>query len=204
MGKINWSLNISTKQNEPTIKERIYSNDPLAILNLSKAINSLLDISTKYNPPLILCIGTDRSTGDSLGPLTGEHLTPLLRKFNVEVIGTIDTPLHASNLEKRLIELEYKILTSPVIAIDACLGHSKNVGSILVENAPIKPGAGVHKNLPLIGDISISGIVNVSGFMEFQVLQNTRLSVVLHMSRIIANGIYLSIKNHMEKTKQIL
>ena len=53
-----------------------------------------------------------------------------------------------------------------------------------------KPGAGVNKQLPEVGDIHITGIVNVSGFMEFFVLQNTRLNLVMKMAKTIANGIY--------------
>jgi putative sporulation protein YyaC len=66
----------------------------------------------------------------------------------------------------------------------------KNVGVIQVLDGPVKPGAGVNKELPAVGDIHITGIVNVSGFMEFFVLQNTRLNLVMKMAKTIANGIY--------------
>ena len=62
--------------------------------------------------------------------------------------------------------------------------------SVQVGEGPVKPGAGVNKDLPSVGDAHITGIVNVSGFMEFMVLQNTRLSLVLKMAKTIANGIY--------------
>ena len=55
---------------------------------------------------------------------------------------------------------------------------------------PVKPGAGVNKELPAVGDIHITGIVNVSGFMEYFVLQNTRLHLVMKMAKTIANGIH--------------
>ncbi|MGH2168427.1 DUF1256 domain-containing protein, partial [Enterococcus faecalis] len=48
---------------------------------------------------------------------------------------------------------------------------------------------GVKKDLPPVGDIHITGIVNISGFMEFTVLQNTRLNLVLKMAKLIAAGI---------------
>ena len=47
------------------------------------------------------------------------------------------------------------------------------------------PGAGVSKELPLVGEIFINGIVNVSGFLEYFVLQNTRLSLVFRLAEII-------------------
>ena len=47
---------------------------------------------------MFLCIGTDRSTGDSLGPLVGHKLRA--RKLRrAAVIGTLERPVHAMNLE---------------------------------------------------------------------------------------------------------
>lgn len=56
----------------------------------------------------------------------------------------------------------------------------------------LHPGAAVHKNLPKVGDIHITGIVNVGGSMEFYVLQNTRLHLVMSMADSIAQSIYLA------------
>ena len=56
----------------------------------------------------------------------------------------------------------------------------------------MKPGAGVNKDLPPVGDIHLTGIVNVGGFMEYFVLQNTRLSIVFHMADVIAECLYQS------------
>ncbi|MFT8319315.1 MAG: DUF1256 domain-containing protein [Bacillus sp. (in: firmicutes)] len=42
----------------------------------------------------------------------------------------------------------------------------------------------------MVGDIHITGIVNVSGYMEFLVLQSTKLSLVLKM----ANSIVLAVE----------
>ena len=53
----------------------------------------------------------------------------------------------------------------------------------------LKPGAGVNKQLPPVGEVHVTGIVNVSGFMEFFVLQNTRLNLVMKMAQTMASGI---------------
>ena len=76
-----------------------------------------------------------------------------------------------------------------IIAVDACLGHLHSVGSIQVGMGPLKPGAGVNKKLPEVGEVHITGIVNVAGFMEYFVLQNTRLSIVMKMADIISRSI---------------
>jgi putative sporulation protein YyaC len=138
---------------------------------------------------VFVCIGTDRSTGDSLGPLVGSLLEEKnLQSFNV--YGTLDEPIHAVNLKEKLTEIETKHLNPFIIGIDACLGRIKNIGLIQLLEGPVKPGAGVNKNLPAVGDMHITGIVNVSGFMEFYVLQNTRLNLVMKMAKTISNGIY--------------
>src|SRR5699024_11577215 len=45
------------------------------------------------------CIGTDRSTGDSLGPLTGTFLTELNPK-HLTIYGTLHHPVHATNMHE--------------------------------------------------------------------------------------------------------
>jgi putative sporulation protein YyaC len=132
---------------------------------------------------IIACIGTDRSTGDSLGPLVGYKLSKLGYK---NVIGTLSDPLHAMNLVERIKTFD---TNKKVLAIDACLGDHSNIGYFHISKGPIKPGAGVNKILPPVGDFSISGVVNVSGFMEFMVLQNTRLSLIMKMADEIVAGI---------------
>lgn len=175
-------------------KTRIHIEDCTAVTKLSNKLVELLDNCKKRDVPLVICIGTDRSTGDCLGPLTGSRLSSLLAGSGIRVLGTIDDPIHAQNLEQHLKEVTINYRNNPVVAVDACLGPLSNVGSILLEQSPLKPGAGVHKTLPAVGDISVSGVVNVGGFMEIQVLQNTRLSIVMKMSQVIVNSIFLAMQ----------
>lgn len=130
---------------------------------------------------LFLCIGTDRSTGDSLGPMVGT----MLSEEGYNVLGTIDNPVHALNIEQTVESINELYPDYTIVAIDACLGKASNVGKIMIHNEPIKPGMALGKELCSVGDISILGIVNISGYMEFQILQNTRLSLVMKMSSAI-------------------
>lgn len=181
---------------------RIPHDDFHSVENLSMELLRLLPRTT-HRPIVIVCIGTDRSTGDSLGPLVGS----LLEEKNIvsfNVYGTLDEPIHAVNLDERLKEIMIKHHDPYIIGIDACLGRMKNVGVIQVGDGPLKPGAGVNKELPAVGDIHITGIVNVSGFMEFFVLQNTRLNLVMKMAKTIANGIYQTSILHSQGRMQEL
>lgn len=170
-------------------KTKILHDEAGAAEKLAMELHAMFPSTTSRRPIVFVCIGTDRSTGDSLGPLVGtlleeKSISPFL------VYGTLEDPIHAVNLAEKLTEINEKHSHPFIIGIDACLGRMKSVGSLQVANGPVKPGAGVNKDLPAVGDMHITGIVNVSGFMEFFVLQNTRLNLVLKMAKTIANGIY--------------
>ncbi len=140
--------------------------------------------------PIILCIGTDRATGDCLGPLVGEQLQNYNSGF--AVYGSLLAPVHALNL-RNVINKIYEDNQNPfVIAIDASLGASSHVGYITVSDSPIAPGKGVNKKLPAIGDMSITGIVNVSGQNPNQ-LQSTRLYTVMQLANYIADSLKYAI-----------
>lgn len=173
---------------------RVHWNDPLAVEYLSLTIANL-PLTSRV---VLVCVGTDRSTGDCLGPLIGSRLVKERERGNlpqsVTIFGTLDEPVHALNLQQyklKLASADYR--ASTVIAIDACLGVSRNVGCISVKKGPLRPGTGVNKRLPWIGDYHIIGIVNVSGFMEHVVLQNTRLSLVMRMAEVVANSVVLAL-----------
>ncbi len=154
----------------------------------------------KKRPIIFLCIGTDRSTGDSLGPIIGDKLKFLVRN-KVILYGNLENPVHAKNLKQVIDEIEYTYNNPFIVAIDACLGNIQNVGKIFIEKKPLLPGAAVNKNLPPIGDLSITGVVNVCGNLEFMILQNTRLYTVMKLADVISRGIYHSLLKSLEENK---
>jgi putative sporulation protein YyaC len=161
---------------------------------ISEQLTAYLSHIPKNRPIIFVCIGTDRSTGDALGPLVGTRLHACnLSGFHL--YGTLEKPVHAVNLQETLDHIRDNHDNPFIIGIDACLGQMANVGNIKVAAGPVKPGAGVRKELPPVGDIHITGTVNVGGFMEFFVLQNTRLNLVFEMANTIAKAIYVSLIN---------
>lgn len=149
---------------------------------------------------LFACIGTDRSTGDSLGPLVGTGLS----ESGYTVIGTLHQPLHALNLEDALENIKQLYPNHFVVAIDACLGSSDHVGKIIVKNEPILPGAAFKKQLPPIGDVAIKGFVNISGYMEYEVLQSTRLSLVWDLAKEIITMCEMVMQDGIRENKILL
>ncbi|KUK35974.1 MAG: Putative sporulation protein, partial [Thermacetogenium phaeum] len=55
---------------------------------------------SSFRPVVLLGIGTDRSTGDSLGPLVGSRVNELAPGL-LPVFGTLDDPVHAVNLAEK-------------------------------------------------------------------------------------------------------
>lgn len=187
-------LLIPTREN----KGEVHVDDPLASTRLSIQVEKILQqlYTNKYDNIALICIGTDRSTGDSLGPLVGTHLGKISsQKF--EVYGNLENPVHAMNL-KEVTEEIYTHHANPfLIAIDACLGKVDNIGIVRAQEGPVRPGAGVNKKLSPVGDINVTGIVNVGGFMEYMVLQNTRLHLVTRMAEVISFGLRWGINSFL-------
>ncbi|SMC00174.1 putative sporulation protein YyaC [Thermanaeromonas toyohensis ToBE] len=172
-------------------KLKYHYQDPLVVEKLSSGLKEYLSqLNPDHSRPLVVMgIGTDRSTGDSLGPLVGSKLVSF-PDFPASVYGTLEDPVHASNLSEKLDLIRATYPHPFIIAVDACLGQADSVGTITLSPGALKPGAGVNKVLPAVGDIHFTGIVNVGGYMEYFVLQNTRLSLVMRMAERIALAIY--------------
>ncbi|MGY0694150.1 spore protease YyaC [Virgibacillus sp. FSP13] len=161
---------------------RMAYTDPDLLETMCEKITSWLpELPFEY---VVVCIGTDRSTGDALGPFIGTFFSELKPK-HITVYGTLNDPVHATNLNSYIQHINQQHKNPYIIAVDACLGKSNSVGSLITGIGPIKPGAALNKPLPPVGDIHITGVVNVSGFMEYSILQNTRLSIVVAMAKKI-------------------
>ncbi|MCM1468018.1 MAG: spore protease YyaC [Alistipes sp.] len=165
-------------------------------LDLSSLINAKMK---RDNQLIILCIGSDRSTGDSLGPLIGHKLSRY-NLDNVFIYGTLQEPVHASNIQ-HAIDAIYDNFDNPfIVAIDASLGTRNHVGYYTLGQGPLVPGLGVNRTLPAIGDIHITGIVNYSGLFDGMLLQTTRLSSVMTLADTISTGIIIGIRHCIHAT----
>ncbi|MBP2655912.1 MAG: sporulation protein YyaC [Firmicutes bacterium] len=179
---------------QPSAELKFNIQKPETSQKIAANISNLVsDVQQSQKEIIVLCIGTDRSTGDALGPLTGSKLQSLqLYPF---IYGTLEQPVHATNLEQTLLNIHETFANPFIIAVDACLGKLESVGCISLGLGPLKPGAAVNKKLPPVGDVYITGIVNVGGFMEHLVLQSTRLNLVIKMSEVIAYSLAQSLRD---------
>ncbi len=177
--------------------DRIFISEPDASKRIAQSVERALNDLWKpwHDGLVVLAIGTDRSTGDSLGPLVGTGLESYSSALGFSVWGTLDRPTHANNLEETVTRIRSEHEKPFIVALDACLGKIENIGSVTVAPGSLRPGAGVNKELPEVGDLHITGTVNVGGFMEYFVLQNTRLSLVINMADQIVVALRIAFKN---------
>ncbi|SHH18049.1 putative sporulation protein YyaC [Thermosyntropha lipolytica DSM 11003] len=166
-------------------------DEPYCFSKIEETIYQLLmEVEDIFSREIIyVCIGTDRATGDCLGPLTGSKLKSYLA--SAHIYGTLEEPVHAVNLSSTLLHIKENFSRPLIIAVDASLGNKDRIGYINIRKGAIKPGTALKKDLPEVGDFHISGVVNVGGFLEHMVLQNTRLYTVYRMAETIAQGLYL-------------
>jgi len=151
------------------------------------ALKKLLSDMTA--PPVVICVGSDLSVGDSLGPVTGTKLKEKLKGLNVYVYGTLSKPITAHEVKytEEFVRLTHP--DSPVIAIDAAVGVAGDIGLIKIAGRSLKPGSGANKKLVKLGDVSIMGIVAEKSLFNYSLFSATRLNIVYKMAEIIAEGV---------------
>ncbi|MBO7187631.1 MAG: spore protease YyaC [Clostridia bacterium] len=155
---------------------------------------ALLDYNEDNNLPIIVCIGSDLVLGDSLGPLVGTFLKQ--KGVGAYIYGTLNAPITAKEIDNIKIYLKKVHPNSAVIAVDAAVGGESDVGIIKINPFGLKPGLGVDKDLSIIGDISIVGVVASRSIRNENLFNLTRLNFVYKMAGVIAGGIEEYIKRY--------
>lgn len=106
---------------------------------------------------VVVCIGTTKVTGDSLGPLVGERL--LRAGIDAYVYGTGEAQVNGKTYGGYAEYLARHHGASLVIAVDACVGKGADVGKIRLSDNGVLAGGALGKKLGRIGDIGLLGIV---------------------------------------------
>ena len=137
--------------------------------------------------PIIVCVGSDLILGDSLGPLVGT----MLKQKNIKtyIYGNLNFPITAKEVEYAKTYIKQMHKNSFIIAIDAAVGEEDDIGLIKVNNKGLKPGLGAGKNLGVLGDASIIGIVSVKSTKNYNLFNLTRLNLVYRLAEKISDGI---------------
>ena len=106
---------------------------------------------------IFVCIGTPRIIFDSVGPMVGSKLKVL----GYEVYGTMEEPIHGTNVKDYWDSTIKNIDKNKVVSIDAALSLKLEPGDLVHRRKGIIPRAGIDKSFNdiEIGSNSIIGIV---------------------------------------------
>lgn len=165
---------------------KVHYADKAARGILLHALSVLLD---DIEPePVFICIGSDRHILDCFGPLTGtmlEYLAPGLPLY-----GTLDKPLHAQNLLPGLKEARQRHMGRIMVAIDASVGTEEEIGMIQLRKGALVPGRALAKNLPSVGQLAITGVVDIrTGIWGPRSIKHQRLALVYNMAKLLSESI---------------
>lgn len=115
----------------------INMNSSSALKDISSNLTSMLvDIKRQSRHICFVCIGTDRSTGDSLCPLVGHKLSGVKCYDGITIYGSLEKPVHAKNLDntnaskaKKFVDLkiqtEETTITYEVLDISTSMYNNK-------------------------------------------------------------------------------
>lgn len=142
--------------------------------------------------PVIICIGSARVSGDSLGPLVGDILTKVY-SVDAYVYGRSDWTVTALNLNEIYSYITKTHKKSPIIAVDACVGRHTEVGKIKISLGGLSAGSALKRNFSKIGDISVLGVVcesasdNLSALMSapFPLVEKLAERAAGHISQLL-------------------
>lgn len=163
---------------------------------------AIAECNTENKLPIIVCVGSDLVLGDSLGPLTGTFLKQ--KDCNAYIYGTLNLTVSAREVNYAKNELKKMHPNSFVIAIDAAVGKSEDIGIIRVINEGLRPGKGVDKDLGVLGDLSIIGVVSSRSKDNYNLFNLTRLNLVYKMASVISTSISEYISFFENKRKDML
>ncbi|CUH96215.1 hypothetical protein P22_2304 [Propionispora sp. 2/2-37] len=183
-------LKVKTHLYEADAYEKVYQQ---IVWLLKRQLDSMI------RPVVVLCIGSDRYTGDALGPLTGSYLE---ERNAFRVFGTMNYPVHAGNLVEVINRIENEYGNPVIIAVDACLGKQAEVGNIEVWEGSIRAGSAVGNQLPPVGHISVIGVVNSGSASGYINLQTTPLSMVINISKIISRALQAALQQYPQEAIQ--
>ena len=110
---------------------------------------------------VVLCIGTMRVTGDSVGPRVGDILKA--RGVNCFVYGDSISNINAHKLcvYENLIRICHS--SDLVIAVDAALGEKADIGRVKITKNGLYPGRALGRDGARVGDIGVLAVVGEKG-----------------------------------------
>ena len=166
----------------------------VSIYNSQDEQRFVSELKAMLTDAVFMCIGTEKVCSDSLGPRVGTLLNENLNKSSF-VYGLRESNITAENLQYCYNFIKLLHPNSKIVVIDAAVGACDQLGKVQICEGGIIPGAATNKNLPLVGDISIVGIVADKGMGDFYTLNSTKDRLVNQVAQFIAQSILVATKS---------
>lgn len=112
----------------------------------------------KQGTPVILCIGSDKIAGDSVGPIVGDILKNRLNA-RCFVYGATGKSVNGRNVQDFLELIKCAHPESPVIAVDSCLSKEAEKPFVAVVSGGVNPKRAITGIENPAGDVGVLGAV---------------------------------------------
>ena len=141
---------------------------------------------------VVLCIGTSKCMGDSLGPMVGENLCSKINKANIYVFGNLKNNITYQNVDILLSKIYRKIQNPYLILVDSALANKENIGKIVISKNKTIIGSALSKSNYKFGNMSIKGIVGENkdnNIKNYNILNNVSKDLIQNLSNKIQDKI---------------
>lgn len=146
----------------------------------------------KFSEVVILCIGTNKLIGDSIGPVVGQKLKEEKMKETVYIYGDMNETINFKNAKEK-IENIFKTYQKPfIITIDSALGTKTMVSKIVVNKGIVRLGKSLGRSICYPSHIIIKGVVGEykNTFEDnIKILNEVNQELIWYLSDIMAKGI---------------
>lgn len=146
----------------------------------------------KFSDVVILCIGTNKLIGDSIGPVVGQKLKKEKMKEKVCVYGDLKESINFKNA-KTVLEKIFKSYEKPfIITIDSALGTEQMINKIVVNKGIIRIGKSLGRSICYPSHITIKGVVgeNKNTYDDnIKILNEVEPELIWNLSNIMVDGI---------------
>ena len=133
----------------------------------------------------MVCVGSDKISGDALGPMVGTMLRR--RGLPCPVYGVEGESVNGVNLAEYRGFLQRYHRGVPIIAVDAAVGRPDEIGSIKYRLGGVQAGGAMGRSEPPLGDLAILGVVGPKGGDVLSALLAVPFDIVERLAERIAD-----------------
>lgn len=162
-----------------------YNDEKYIINNLAYELLAHLGRDLNF---VVLCVGSNKCVGDSLGCVVGSLLKSKYKIPNF-CYGDINCNVDRVNIRHYLNIINKYHFNKKVIVIDSAVGSVIDVGSVKVRYGGIMPRSAIDNTFDVVGDVAITGVVSSGINVEVGLMSVKHLDI-MKMAEIIAGAIY--------------